>query len=81
MSAEAQLRVLIDMGYSLEDAQNSIGWVAKNAPSSLQAFTTWIPSPTQLADMADNEMTQDARVAWYNSAPRKFQRILDATDR
>lgn len=81
MSAEAQLRILVDMGYSLEDAQQSVGWVMRNAPSSSEAFSTWIPSPTQLSDMSDGEALQDAKSSWYHNAPDRYKRILDATDR
>lgn len=77
-SAEAQLRILIDMGYSLEDAQQSIGWVLRNTPQH-STFNTWVPTAIQLNDMSDIEMVQDAKSAWYRQAPDKYKRILDAT--
>lgn len=78
---ESQLRVLVDIGVDLAEAERSVKWVLDNMPEGADP-ATWIPTPEQLwVDPASPEAIADARQAWYASpaVQTRFRRLLDAT--
>lgn len=77
--AEQQVRELMRLGISAEDAQASVGWVLDHVPPDMNR-DTWTPVADLLVDQLDHAAVQDARAAWYDQAPARFRRILDAVD-
>lgn len=79
--AEQQMRLLLQLGVDLEDAQASVAWVLAHVPEGADP-ATWLP-PAELfaTEVAITPaQVQDARVDWYarDSVPARFKRLLDA---
>lgn len=79
--AETQIRLLLQLGVDVEDAQASVGWVLAHLPEGADP-ATWLPPAELFA--GDAAVTpahvQDARTDWYarDSVPARFKRLLDA---
>lgn len=76
---DSQVAVLIECGVSPLEAEDTIQRVLAKLPEG-EDPRTWIPPVTD----ADVEITEadiaDARAAWYESAPPKYARLLDAIE-
>lgn len=75
--AEQETQRLIAIGVNPLDAQRSTAWTLRTMPAGADP-ATWIPSAFDLEQGVDGAATQDANAVWYERAPRKFKRLLNA---
>lgn len=72
---DAQIQILLDIGYDLRDAESTIARVRSMADED---DPNWMPSVEQLDSVPMSVAAADAALHW--DAPSEFQRILDARD-
>lgn len=73
-----QVAILTRLGVSAQDIERSIKFVDAHLPPDADA-ATWIPTEADLRDELISEAAVvDARQDWYEDAPRRFRRLLDA---
>lgn len=75
--AEQETQRLIAIGVNPLDAQRSTAWTLRTTPAGADP-SAWVPSAFDLEQGVDGAAAQDANAAWYERAPRKFKRLLNA---
>ena len=78
--AERQVRVMVECGVSLANAQAAIAFAIKRLPQNADPETYTLPAELLDQNVADPALVQDARVDWYGAdhIPLAYRRIIDA---
>lgn len=78
--AERQIRVAVESGISLANAQAAMKWVLDNLPPGADPDTYVFPAETLAQNITTEAMEMDARRDFYesDSVPSQYKRILDA---
>ena len=78
--AERQVRVMVECGVSLANAQAAIAFALKRLPQNADPETYILPAELLEQNVAEPALVQDARVDWYSSEhiALQYKRILDA---
>lgn len=76
--AEKEIQALIAAGVNALDAQRSVNWTLNHMPPNADP-ATWIPAASDLDMPIDKAAVQDAAAVWFERAPVKYKRLLNAT--
>lgn len=78
--AERQIRVLVECGVSLANAQAAIAFALKRLPANADPDTYVLDAALLEQNVSDPALVQDARADFYASEhiSLKYKRILDA---
>jgi hypothetical protein len=78
--AERQVRVMVDCGVSLANAQAAVAFALRRLPQNADPETYVLPAALLEQNVADPALVQDARADFYQQdhVPATYKRILDA---
>lgn len=78
--AERQIRVMLECGVSLANAQAAIAFALKQIPATADPQTFILDAARLEQNISDEALIADARNAWYaaDHIPLTYKRILDA---
>jgi hypothetical protein len=78
--AEAQIRVLVECGVSLANAQAAIAFALRRLPANADPQSYILDASLLEQNVSEPALVQDARADWYqhDHVPLAYKRILDA---
>ena len=78
--AERQIRVMVECGVSLANAQAAVAFALKRLPQGADPETYILPAELLEQNVSDPALLQDARVDWYQQehVANQYKRLLDA---